>query len=244
MTEEVQAEVVQESAPAQDSGTESSVGQEHMVPQSKVRQLVGTAKQKGYDQAAEEFRSQQQYAQQAPQYQQAPQAQSQAPSLGGIDQKTLDSYFDQRLNQYQQQQVEQQQQAYFQQEANRILQEMGNKTSEAKSRYEDFDQTLESVGGFQSVPEVWQYANAVENGGDVLYDLAKNPGKVATILQLGSRDPNLAISEIKRLSNSIKQNQTGANQQVAPEPTRQIKSSNVGVGDGPKSIADFKKMYY
>jgi hypothetical protein len=243
MTEEVQAEVVQEPATPV---TETQVAQsaEKMVPQSEVNRLVGGAKQKGYERAAEEFRNQQQHAQQAPQYQQAPQVQNRAPSLGGIDQNTLDTYVDQRFQQLQQQQVEQQQQAYYQQEANRILQEMGQKTNDAKSRYEDYDQALESVGGFQSVPEVWQYANAVDNGGDVLYDLAKNPGKVATILQLGSRDQNLAISEIKRLSESIKSNQNGVNQQVAPDPIRQVKSSNVGVGDGPSSIADFKKIYY
>jgi len=241
MTEEVQAEVVQDSVPSS-VDTQVATPSENMVPQSTVDRLVGDSKLKGYNKAVEEFKNQQQYTQQAPQYQQAP-VQNTPPSFGGIDQTALNSYVDQRFQQLQQQQAEQNQQAYYQQEAQRILQEMGQKTNDAKSRYEDFDQALESVGGFQSVPEVWQYANAVDNGGDVLYDLAKNPGKVATILQLGSRDQNLAISEIKRLSNSIKQNQNGVNQQVAPDPIRQVKSSNVGVGDGPKTIADFKKIY-
>lgn len=242
MTEEVQA-VVQDSAPQEPvtpvTETQVAAPAEKMVPQSEVNKLVGGAKQKGYDRAQEELRNLQ--AQQAHQQQQV----KQAPSLGGIDQTQVQEIVKQQMQALQQQQYEQQQQQYYNSEASRILQEMGPKTEDAKGRYSDYEDTLGSVDNFRAAPDMWQYANMVDNGGDVLYDIAKNPSKIATIRQLAAIDPNYAATEIQRLSNSIKQNQNGANSNVAPEPLRQVKSSNVGVGDGgPKSIADFKKMYY
>jgi hypothetical protein len=144
----------------------------------------------------------------------------------------------------QQQQHEQQQQAYYNSEAARILQEMGPKSEDAKGRYEDYEDTLKGVDNFRAAPDMWQYANLVDNGGDVLYDIAKNPAKIATIRQLAAIDPSYAATEIQRLSNSIKQNQGGLGSQVAPDPIRQVKSSNVGVGDGENSIASFKKKYF
>ena len=89
----------------------------------------------------------------------------------------------------------------------------------------------------------------VDNGGDVLYELSKNPGKMGSILSLPQ---NLAVKAIKELSSSIKMNQS-ASRSNEPAPLSHTKPSYSGLaagregsksGNGPEThtIADLKAL--
>lgn len=198
--------------------------------------VKNTAFNKGYEKGLNEIRQQQAEMQQQAAMQESGQNQTQqTPDIAAM--------IDQRLQELQKKQSEEQQMAYAQQEAQRILSELQAKTESAKSKYSDFDNKLSSVGYFENVPELLHYVNSVDNAGDVMYDLASNPTKIVQVAALGHMNPELAMREIKKLSDSIKGNETGKQTQFSPEPTSQLKSSNVGMDSGAKTIADFKQRY-
>ena len=94
-----------------------------------------------------------------------------------------------------------------------------------------------------TIPEVVQLANTVDNTADVMYELGKNPHKVASLLTL-TRYGNvkLAYAETKKLSDSIKQNQNALQQPVPPEPLSQLKPSNVGTDNGVLTVRELRKQ--
>lgn len=200
-----------------------------LLPQSTVNDLVVDAKQKsfqkGYSQALAELQAQQQ-----------PQPAAQQSNAPADDlRKLVADEFTKQQQVAQQQMLKQQQEA----EGKRILDELNAKVTAAAPKYSDYDEVTKQVD-FRQIPEVLHYANLVDNAGDVLYDLAKNPGKIATLRGL---PPALAKQEMLRMSASIKQNQD-AQQQAAPrDPLNQIKPSNIDIGKGPQTPADYRNSF-
>jgi hypothetical protein len=244
MTDNVQPEIIN-AAQSEISDNASNLGSaqaaqaptESMVPQGKVNELVGSAKQKGYQKALDEIREQQQLLAQQP----SNQAPNNSTANNNVD---LASLIDSRLGEFQKQQQAQHQEAAAQAEAHRILSELAAKTEDAKKRYSDFDEKVGSIAGaFESAPQLLHYANTVDNSGDILYDLANNPTKIANLAKLGEMNPQLALMEIQRLSSSIKQNQNAAPAPASPDALRPVKSSNVGTDNGNLSVRDFKAKY-
>lgn len=134
---------------------------------------------------------------------------------------------------------EQQAQHYH---AHHIANEFLGKISTGKDKYPDFDETIDALE-LSTIPEVVQLANSFDNTADVMYELGKNPHKVASLLAL-SRLGNgkLAYLETKKLSDSIKQNQNALQQPTAPEPLSQLKPSQVGLDNGTLSIKELRKQ--
>lgn len=126
-----------------------------------------------------------------------------------------------------------QQEAY----AKQVLQSIHSKAQQAKQEIPDFDAVTSEVD-FGQIPEVLAYADTVDNGGHVLYDLAKNPYKIG---QLRGLPPALAIKEVQRLSQSLKQNDAAKNVQLPNEPIGTLKSSSNGVDSGKMTVADYMK---
>ena len=131
------------------------------------------------------------------------------------------------------------QQAY-QQTANEVTQ----KVNEASKRIPDYAETMAQVGHFSEAPGIVMLANSVDNTGDVLYELAKNPMKLGSILSaLQANTPTIARSQIVSLSKSIKQNQEASGDKIPDEPLSQPKPTNFGVGKASVSASDFAKQY-
>lgn len=128
------------------------------------------------------------------------------------------------------------------QEAQRIATEFLTKLDSGKGKHEDFEKVVKEVD-FGEVPMIAHLANMVENTADVIYELAKNPAKIATLQQLVSISPKLAISEMKRLSDSIKSNEQAAQYQSPNEPLSQRRPSNNGTDRGPLTVKDYKARY-
>jgi hypothetical protein len=124
--------------------------------------------------------------------------------------------------------------------ANKIVDEFSSKMLAAKSKYSDFEETVGKLNLVQN-PILVQWANSVDNTADIIYDIAKNPAKLVTILALAGHSPELAFDEVKKLSSSIKQNEEALKRQQPKEPLSQVQPSNTGVDNGSKTITDLRK---
>lgn len=122
--------------------------------------------------------------------------------------------------------------------AAKTINEVTAKVNDAKTRYPDFDNVV-NLKHFQQMPEVLHYVNTVDNAGDVMYDLFKNPSKIGGLRML---PPELATQEVMKLSNSIKQNQLANANPQTPEPLSQIKPSTIGLGNGSEKNASVSSL--
>lgn len=222
---EVQMEQVQATAPV----TSES---EKLLKQSEVNEIIGKAKhverQKGYEEG----------------YQKA------LASLGGMPAEAKPSATAPNIEDVVKSQIEKmrademakQQEMQRQQHWNGVLTQLKPKVEDAAKKYNDYDTVTSSINFMQEAPEVLAYANTVENAGDVLYELAKNPLTLAQVQN--ARSPQIAVAAIKQISDSIKANENAkANNLRAREPLSQIRPSPVGTGQGQMSIRDFKAKY-
>lgn len=92
---------------------------------------------------------------------------------------------------------------------------------------------------------VWG-ATQLDNTGDVIYEVAKNPVKAVNLEALGRHDPKAFEREIKKLSDSIKANKEAAkNISKSPEPYQRLKPNVAGVvsSSDDLDIAALKKKY-
>ena len=203
---------------------------EKTLTQSEVNDLMGRTKQnfyeKGYSKAQEELKATQTAAKPA-----------ETPNASPDIQALVKSELEKQRQEYAQQAEAAGQQAQME----KLVGELTTKVNDAKSRYSDYDEVTAGVD-FSQIPDVLMFANAADNAGDVLYELAKNPAKIGMIRSLAST-PQLAQRSIMDLSNSIKMNQSAKGQKFPNDPLNQMKPSNVGNGDGPPSLAELKRKY-
>lgn len=136
-----------------------------------------------------------------------------------------------------------QQQAHLQ-HGNQIVQQFMGKMMAGKEKYPDFVDKINMLGDLSKIPQIIQLANGVDNTSDMMYDLANNPHKVASLLTLAQVNPHLASIEAQKLSNSIKANNDASNAQNPSAPLSQIKSSvSNDNAAGKKSIAYYRDKY-
>lgn len=214
---------------ASETAQAAPVESEKLLKQSEVNELIGKIKhserQKGHEEG----------------YQKA------ISSMGGMKQEAPASQNveDVVRSQFEKMRAEENAKAMEQNRThqwNSMLGQLKPKVDEAAKKYADYDEVTSQVNFIKDVPEILAYANTVDNGGDVLYDLAKNPLKISQIT--GARSPQLAALAIKQISDSIKANeQAQAGMTKTREPISQIKPSPVGTGQGQMSIKDYKAKY-
>lgn len=129
------------------------------------------------------------------------------------------------------------------QEAERIAAEFFTKFDAGKKKYDDFDKVTSDLD-LQAIPNVVRLANMVDNTADVMYELAKNPAKIANLQQLISISPKMAFSEMKRLAESIKTNEEAAEYRAPNAPLSQMRPSNTGTDNrGALTVSDYRKKY-
>lgn len=126
-------------------------------------------------------------------------------------------------------------------EANKLVAKYSSKMAQGKEHFNDFEEVM---GDFapQAFPQIVFLAAQEENTPQIMYELAKNPLKLASLQKLAETHPVLAEKEMKKLAASINQNQQ-AQAQIAntQAPLSRLKSSSsTGVDSGKMSIADFK----
>ncbi len=214
--EGTQQNIVSEAPPQVDNA-------EKTLKQSEVNELVGRVKHEAYTKGLREGTQQQ------------PQAQPQAAAtgLGGMPQVTEDHVRQMIAEEAQKQQ--------HLQTINKTIDGFVKQMSSGKDKYSDFDETVSKLGELKNYPHIVQLATDEGIAGDIMYELAKNPGKVATITSLSYINPELAKQEMRKLAESIRHNVESANTPNAKEPLSQVKPSTVGTDNGSNTISDLRK---
>lgn len=214
-----------------ENGASLTPSTEKLVPQSKVDEIVrhsnARVAEKARSEEAEKWR-----------HQESPQ---QAPSIGGMPSITPDQIraIVAEENQKHLQAVQHQ---AAQQQGDRIAQEFFSKLTSGSHLHPDFNETVSELP-YGEIPGVVALANNCENTAEIMYELAKNPLKLANIDSLTKINPNLANKEMSKLAASIKLNAEAKNAKVPNSPLTQIKSSPVNTDSGSMTVSDFRKMF-
>lgn len=119
-----------------------------------------------------------------------------------------------------------------------------SKVAQAKNNYEDFDEVTKDFDP-TAFPQLTFLLSGIENAGDVLYDLSKNPMKLAGIDRLAERNPKLAQAELLKLARSINENRQAlaeAQTQNVLEPLDRLNPSRVAGSNGKMSIRDLRSQ--
>lgn len=199
---------------------------EPMIPQSRVNEIVRERLAQQKDKLSSEYNSQ------------VPNA-AVGPNMDQIGELVAQAT-EKRINVI----LEAKEREMKEAEGQRLATEFISKLEAGKGAYEDFDQVVGSLP-FDRIPHIIQLANGVENTADVMYELRKNPGKIAALTQLVQIDPTgtLAMEQMHDLSSSIKKNRAAQGSKSPNEPLSQIKSSPIGADNGSMTVSDFRKIF-
>lgn len=221
--------------------SQDAVVEEKMLPVSRVNELVASAKAKGREQTRAELDALKQEIESL--------KQQRAPGIGGMEARTpsVDDIYSEvhsRLQSELQQQREAQEQEMLEREAQEVATRFKQKMGMGKEHFADFDEVMSdfNVGAF---PELVFLATQHENTPQIMYELAKNPNKLATLDYMIKRDPVGAQKMIGSLSKSIQSNDDAlAQAKTSPDPLNRLKPSTVGADNGSKTIRDLRKQSY
>lgn len=226
--EQAEGMLNQNIAPSGTPPMAQGVPEEKVLKQSEVNELVGRIKHEAFEKGKREALAAQ--TQSVPQ--QPPQV-GQAQQMGGMPQVTEDHVRQMIAD-------EAQKQTHLA-AAHNMLSNFVSQMSTGKGKYSDFDETVANLGNLQSIPQVVQLATDTGIAGDVMYELGRNPGKVASLTTLAYINPHLAKAEMKKLADSIKTNQQASDSPSAAEPLSQVKPSTVGTDNGSNSVRDLRR---
>ena len=117
-----------------------------------------------------------------------------------------------------------------------------------KANDPEFEKLYDAIG-IEQQPGLILALKDLPNKAKIVKDLAKNPSKYANILTLAnSHAPQLALTELKKLSESISSNEEAKKQTKVDAPLSQIRNStNTRVDDKSYSsftTSDFRKMLW
>jgi hypothetical protein len=190
---------------------------EKMLKQSEVNELVGRIKHEAYTKGLREGGVAQQPS-----------------SMGGMPQVTED-----QIRKLISDEAQKQTQTAA---AHSMLANFAQQMDGGKTKYSDFGETVAGLGDLRNIPHIVQLATETGMADDVLYDLGKNPKKVATLTILSSLNPELAKIEAQKLKDSILKNQAASKSPEVPDPLSQITPSTVVTDNGSRSVKDLRRM--
>jgi len=214
---------------------------EKMISASRVEELVKKAKLKGRDAMQNEIDAVRQQNEELKAQQDQLRNSAQAPAP--VDPEAIrKQVYDDLVNNLQLQQ-EEQKQAQMQAEAEKISQEYHSRMATGKDQFDDFNDVMADFDP-TAFPQLVYLATQTENTPQIMYELSKNPQKLAALAVLSERDPRAAKAMMGKLSKSIVANQEAqAQEKTAPRPLNRLQSSPTGQDSGQLEMQDFMRMY-
>lgn len=232
-------ELVNDSSTSITSNETPQQAQERMLPQSAVKKIAAQEKEEGYlrgrREAEEEYQRKLAEAQQLAQNQ----AQRNETAPRQVDADAIYQQVQEKWNaEMQKRQLEQE----MSQVANNYLakMELGRKA------YNDFD-TVTADFDPTAFPQLTYLVSGIENAGDVVYELSKNPSKLVMLDTLAQKSPKHARAELLKLAQSIASNNAAmmeAEQNGTAAPLDQLQPSRISGSNGKMSISDLRKQDY
>lgn len=229
---------------AQDSA--KTEAPEKMLSVSRVNELIKKAKRDGERKMQEQLEAAKQQIEQLQGQQAQPPVQQQQPMQQqpqGMSPEQMQQVM-QMVQQKQQEEESKRHQEQLEKEVNDVAQQYFGKLAQGKEAYEDFDAITASFDP-AAFPQLVYLATQADNTAAIIYELQKNPAKLATLSTLVDKSPAMARSEIAKLSQSIKTNEAAKNNlQEAQNPLNRLKPSPAGTDNGTKTVRDFKAANY
>lgn len=210
---------------------------EKMVPQSKVNELIAAKMAVASQRAREE--AEREYQRKIEELNATRQAQAERNETVSrdVDADAIYQQVQEKFNaEMQQRQIESQ--------MSQVAQNYIARVNDSRGRYEDFDAVTAEFDP-TAFPQLVYLVSGLENAGDIVYELAKNPSKLVTLDALAQRAPRQAQAELVKLSRSIADNQQAlqaAQGQATNAPLDRLQASRVNASGSPKSVADFRSQ--
>ncbi len=227
-------------------GASEPVQDEKMLPQSQVNKIVWAAKEEArktaetkaetnYAGRLEELHAQRQLMEQGEIAKAQESANTEVPRDVNAD--AVYQQVQERFNkEMQQRQVEQ--------EMTQVAQNYTTKMKQGAENYDDFDEITKDFDP-TSFPQLLYLVAGIDNAADVVYELSKNPSKLATLDYLAERSPKQAHAELIKLAASIADNrraQTDAQNQNVNAPLDRLQPSRISGSNGKQSIKDLRNQ--
>lgn len=209
--------------------------EEKMLPQSEVNKLIGTAKSHAEERGR--AKAEAEYQQRLSELQ----AQKQAAMARGEDTRDIDvdALYQQVHERFNREMQERQLQMHMKEVADAFTSKM-----QGQKNYSDFDEVTQGFNAAEFPQIVYLIAN-MDNAQDIVYELAKNPQKLAYIDYLAQRSPKTAQTELRKMSSSITSNLAAlAEEQQAKTnaPLDRMSPSLKTGSSGQLSVSDLRKQ--
>lgn len=254
---DIAEELLQDTDVGADEAQAEPTPPEKMLPASQVNELIKKAKRKGEQKMQEQLDAAKQQieqlqAQQAQQQvqnvaqtgQQQPPQQQQGQQQQGVDTQQVMQQVMQQLAQRQEEEQRKRHEEQIAEEVNQVAQQYFGKMAQGKEMYEDFEAMTADFNPAE-FPQLVFLANQMDNTPAIIYELRKNPGKLADLAVLVEKSPTMARSEIAKLSESIKRNDEAKRTLQEPQdPLNRLKPSPVGTDNGKRTIRDYKNASF
>lgn len=161
-----------------------------------------------------------------------------------VDADAIYQQVQERFNRDQEIMQKEMQERQLKEHVSKVAQTYQDKFSLGKNSYEDFDEVTKDFDA-AAFPQLTFLLAGMDNMSDVLYDLVKNPLKLAGIDRLAERNPRQAQSELLKLSKSITENRQAQNEaqgQNVAAPLDRLQPSRVAGSNGKMSIRDLRNQ--
>jgi hypothetical protein len=221
---------------ALDNGVTESE-QEKMLSQSQVNKIVQHEKAKVAQATKRELeeKHQRELEQIKSQQQQQTQRNEQVPRE--LDANAIYQQVQERFN-------EEMQQRRLKEEMDKVANSYLSKMEQGKTAYEDFEEVTKEFDP-TAFPQLTYLVSGIDNAADVIYDLARNPLKLAGLDRLAEKNPRQAQAELLKLSRSIAENrqaQADENSQNVAAPLDRLQSSRISGSNDKMSISDLRNQ--
>lgn len=215
----------------------SATTEERMVPQSEVDRLVVGVKREAAEKARREAELEFSRHQQGGAHSQQ--------GIGGMPVVDVSKIKEEVLGDLRSE-LEERQRAIEEDERRRKATEFvatyEGKLAEGRGRYEDFDAVVGQLDPKEFV-DVIMLANKTDGTADIMYELARNPDKLARVVAMSQRSEKQAQRMMAEIATSVKQNREAVeNHQAASKPLPKLNPSTAGTSTSElKTLNDFKK---
>lgn len=211
--------------------------QEKMLSQSQVNKIVQHEKAKAAQTIKRDLEERHQRELEQIKSQQQQQTQRNDTVPRELDANAIYQQVQERFNQ-------EMEQRRLKDEVDRVAHTYLSKMEQGKSAYDDFEEVTKDFDA-TAFPQLTYLVAGIDNAADVIYDLARNPLKLAGLDRLAEKNPRQAQAELLKLSRSISENrqaQSDENSNPVAEPLDRLQSSRVSGSNGKMGIRDLRKQ--
>ena len=207
--------------------------QEKMLSQSQVNKII---KHKTYE-AAQVQREMEERHQRELEEIRAKQAQRNENVPRDVDADALYQQVQERFNQ-------EMEQRRIKDHIDRVSNSYLSKMEQGKGSYDDFEEVTKEFDP-TAFPQLTYLVAGMDNAADVIYDLSRNPLKLAGLDRLAEKNPRQAQAELLKLSRSIMENRQAKSDEDSNSvaaPLDRLQSSRVSGSNGKMGISDLRNQ--